>query len=39
MRTNKDRAAYLAAVATKRSEGEAARLREDAWAMMKGTRA
>jgi hypothetical protein len=39
MRTNKDRAAYLAAVATKRSVGEAARLREDAWAMMKGTRA
>jgi len=39
MPTNKARAAYLAAVATKRSEGEAARLREDTWAHMKGTRA
>ncbi|MFO0335557.1 MAG: hypothetical protein ACK53C_11130 [Pseudomonadota bacterium] len=39
MATNKARAAYLAAVAAKRSEGEAARLRADTWYHMKGTQA
>lgn len=39
MATNKDRAAYLAAVATKRTPGEAAQLRADVWAQMKGATA
>lgn len=39
MPTNRDRAVYLAAVATKRSAGEAARLRVDTWKAMKGVQA